>query len=343
MEQPLVTIVLPIYGVEKYLDRCVSSVVNQTYENLEILLIDDGSPDRCPELCDEWAKKDSRIRVIHKENAGLGRARNTGIEYATGQYICFFDSDDYIRHDAIALAVRQICRDQAELAIFGFSTVASDGRIQSTFIPSVGYRSYRGEAVLTEFLPDLTAPDYRSRGPRRLYMSAWVLMYDLSVIRRSGWRFISEREIIAEDVYSLLDLMSFVESVTVVPEALYFYCMNGTSLSHSYRPDRYLKIRHFYKETLELCRRKGYNDDVLHRVSKPYLAFTLAALKQEAGSDTPLFSRMARVKEIVNDEILQQVLQQNKRDKVSWTRWLIFLFMRRRLYGLTFLLLKVKL
>lgn len=342
MEQPLVTIVLPIYGVEKYLNRCVSSVVNQTYENLEILLIDDGSQDCCPELCDEWAQKDSRIRVVHKENAGLGKARNTGIEHATGQYICFFDSDDYIRHDAIELAVRQICRDQAELAVFGFSTVASDGRIQSTFIPSVGYRTYRGEAVQAEFLPDFTAPDYRSRGKRRLYMSAWVLMYSMDVIRRSGWRFISEREIIAEDVYSLLDLMDSVGSVTVVPEALYFYCMNGSSLSHSYKPDRYLKIRHFYKETMELCRRKGYNDDVLHRVSKPYLAFTLASLKQEAAVDAPIFVRIARVKEVVDDKILQQVLQQNKRDKVSWTRWLIFLFMRHRLYGLTFLLLAAK-
>ena len=95
------SIVVPIYNVEKYLDRCIKSIVSQTYGNLEILLVDDGSPDDCPRVCDEWAEKDSRIKVVHKLNAGLGYARNTGIENATGKYICFFDSDDYIEPDTI--------------------------------------------------------------------------------------------------------------------------------------------------------------------------------------------------------------------------------------------------
>ena len=87
----LVSIIIPIYKVEEYLDRCVSSVVKQTYQNIEIILVDDGSPDRCPELCDAWGKKDERIRVIHKENGGLSSARNVGIVEATGKYILFVD------------------------------------------------------------------------------------------------------------------------------------------------------------------------------------------------------------------------------------------------------------
>lgn len=87
MEVGLVSIVLPIYNVEKYLDRCIESVVRQTYNNLEIILVDDGSPDGCPQKCDEWAKKDKRIKVIHKNNAGLGYARNTGIENASGEFL----------------------------------------------------------------------------------------------------------------------------------------------------------------------------------------------------------------------------------------------------------------
>ena len=93
---PLVSVVVPIYNVEAYLDRCISSVVLQTYSNLEIILVDDGSPDRCPQICDDWARRDCRIKVIHKENAGLGMARNTGIEHATGSYVYFLDSDDYM-------------------------------------------------------------------------------------------------------------------------------------------------------------------------------------------------------------------------------------------------------
>ena len=95
----LISVIIPIYNVEKYLDRCVDSIINQTYKNLEIILVDDGSPDNCPKMCDDYAKKDSRIRVVHKENGGLSDARNAGMEVATGEYVSFIDSDDYISLD----------------------------------------------------------------------------------------------------------------------------------------------------------------------------------------------------------------------------------------------------
>lgn len=109
----LISVIVPVYNVEQYLDRCISSIVNQTYTNLEIILIDDGSPDNCPTICDDWAKKDSRIKVIHKENGGLSDARNAGLAVASGEYIAFVDSDDYIEHDMYAkllnVALENIC------------------------------------------------------------------------------------------------------------------------------------------------------------------------------------------------------------------------------------------
>ena len=96
MKNELITIIVPVYKVEKYLDRCVQSIVDQTYTNLEIILVDDGSPDNCPKMCDEWAKKDKRIKVIHKQNGGLSDARNAGLEKAKGKYVGFVDSDDYV-------------------------------------------------------------------------------------------------------------------------------------------------------------------------------------------------------------------------------------------------------
>lgn len=95
----LISVIVPIYNVEKYLDRCVDSVINQTYKNLEIILVDDGSPDNCPQMCDGYAKKDSRIKVVHKKNGGLSDARNAGMEVASGEYVSFIDSDDYISLD----------------------------------------------------------------------------------------------------------------------------------------------------------------------------------------------------------------------------------------------------
>lgn len=100
--EPLISVIVPVYKVELYLDRCVQSIVNQTYQNLEIILVDDGSPDNCPAMCDAWAEKDSRVRVIHKENGGVASARNVGIENTRGGYICFVDSDDWIDPPMIA-------------------------------------------------------------------------------------------------------------------------------------------------------------------------------------------------------------------------------------------------
>lgn len=92
----MISIIIPIYKVEQYLDECVTSIINQTYKDLEIILVDDGSPDSCPQMCDEWAKKDARIKVVHKKNGGLSSARNAGLKVATGEYIGFVDSDDYV-------------------------------------------------------------------------------------------------------------------------------------------------------------------------------------------------------------------------------------------------------
>ena len=97
MEKPLISVIVPVYKVEPYINRCVESIVNQSYKNLEIILVDDGSPDNCPKMCDEWAEKDNRIKVIHKQNGGVSSARNEGIANSNGEYISFVDGDENIQ------------------------------------------------------------------------------------------------------------------------------------------------------------------------------------------------------------------------------------------------------
>lgn len=116
----LISIIVPVYKTEKYLEHCIESVVNQTYKNLEIILIDDGSPDYSPEICDKWAKKDPRIRVLHKENGGLSSARNAGMEIATGDYIMFVDSDDYLELDMAEVLCDLIKKGDSDVARCGF-------------------------------------------------------------------------------------------------------------------------------------------------------------------------------------------------------------------------------
>jgi glycosyltransferase involved in cell wall biosynthesis len=113
----LISVIVPVYQVEQYLAKCVDSIRSQTYQNIEIILVDDGSPDHCPELCDEYARQDSRIRVIHKPNGGLSDARNAGIEAAEGNYICFIDSDDYVADNMIDRLYLALKEQNAEMSL----------------------------------------------------------------------------------------------------------------------------------------------------------------------------------------------------------------------------------
>ena len=119
MNDPLISVIVPVYKVEKYLDECVESIVNQTYRNLEIILVDDGSPDNCPQMCDDWAKRDARIRVIHKENGGLSSARNAGLDVCTGEYISFIDSDDWLELNAYEELIQEVHRTNCPVVMFG--------------------------------------------------------------------------------------------------------------------------------------------------------------------------------------------------------------------------------
>ena len=117
LTQPMVSVIVPVYKVERYLEQCLVSIVHQSYRNLEILLVDDGSPDNCPQLCDMWAQRDSRIHVIHKPNGGLSDARNAGLRQAHGDLVAFVDSDDWLALDMIEKMTDAMLRNQADMVV----------------------------------------------------------------------------------------------------------------------------------------------------------------------------------------------------------------------------------
>ena len=342
MEVGLVSIVLPIYNVEKYLDRCIESVVRQTYKKIEIILVDDGSPDSCPQKCDDWEKMDGRIKAVHKKNAGLGYARNTGIENASGEYICFFDSDDYIAADTIEKAYEAVKKVNADIGIFGFSTVDKNGSVTSTIVPKTKSTKYAGENVLTSFLPDLISWNPDNGVATDLRMSAWTALYSMKLIQRNSWRFVSEREIISEDVYSLLDLYRNVKTVVVIPEAFYFYCENETSLTHSYKKDRYNRIKHFYKACIDKCEKLEYSKEVKRRMAYPFTANSIAAMKMIVSSDLSNTEKKNMIGGIVYDETMQNVVHQMNLKQESITRKILFFSIKYKMVGLCYWLIKAK-
>ena len=132
MKSDLISIIVPVYKVEKYIDECIKSIINQTYTNLEIILIDDGSPDNCGKICDEYAKNDKRIKVIHQKNMGQSVARNVGLEYAKGDYIGFVDSDDYIKNNMFEVLHNNLVSYNADISICNIIKVKNNKLEKST-------------------------------------------------------------------------------------------------------------------------------------------------------------------------------------------------------------------
>ena len=338
----LVSVVVPIYNTERYLERCIESTRCQTHDNLEIILVDDGSPDNCPKMCDEWAAKDGRIKVIHKQNAGQGMARNTGIEHATGEYICFFDSDDFIAPDTIQLASQLAEIEQAELVLFGSSEVNCVGKVIRSTVPMPEKTVYVGREVRDKLLPSLLGQHPVRGTPLGLDMTAWRVLYSLKLIKKTGWRFVSEREIIAEDFYSLLDLYQYVNRVAILSRPLYFYCYNETSTTHTYKSDRFLRMRHFYCECLKLCTVCGYSEEVKSACAFPFLNGVLSALKKEVTHHKHIGDGITAIRRIILDDTVQKVLREKQDDYFNVNKRIFFWAIRHRCCYGCYVLLKIK-
>lgn len=343
MIEKLITVVLPVYNVDKYLDRCMECVVNQTYKNLEILLIDDGSMDSSPRLCDDWASKDSRIKVIHKKNEGLGITRNRGIENAKGEYICFIDSDDYIALDLIEKAYRKAVDAEAEIVVWGITIVNQLDSVIKIERPCVNPSVYEGTDVQERFLPYAMGMREKKTDKQKNYpMSACCRLYSMQLIHRVGWRMESEREIISEDLYSLLKLHKDVKRIAILPEAGYFYCQNQNSLTHVYRKDRYERIKDFYNKSIALCEELNYGDDIKTCLGVSYISYTIAAMKMILASSMKKSDKIEEIKKIVLDNTLHYILGTNVDIGLSGNQKIFANLMRRKCYHLIVFLLWLK-
>ena len=226
----LVSVIIPVYNVEKYLRGCVESFLNQTYTNIQILLIDDGSTDMSGYLCDGLAKIDKRVEVIHKQNEGLGLTRNYGLKHAKGKYVLFTDSDDYVDISAIDKMVYSAEKEKAQLVIAGFSKVTEGKKL--LYEERYSYEVFEGINVKNELLPRMigSLPEYRDS----IFTMACGKLYLTESIKKSNIYFPSERIIQSEDLAFQLDYIPHLNKVVVLEEIFYYYRQNSDSLTMKY-------------------------------------------------------------------------------------------------------------
>lgn len=215
-EKPLITVIVPIYKVEEYLNRCIESIINQTYENLEIILIDDGSPDNCPKMCDEWAKKDKRIKVIHKENGGLSDARNKGIEQTNGKYITFIDSDDYVEKNYVIELYNAISINDCDISISGIVVKYTNGTIINK------YTNIKEELTPKETIKKILYDD-------GIDISATAKLYKKEVFKNI--RFPKDR--LYEDAATTYKLICSSKKIANNSVSTYIYMIRNDSIAQS--------------------------------------------------------------------------------------------------------------
>lgn len=339
MTQPYFSVVLPIYGVEAYLDRCIQSILGQDEPDFEIILVDDGSPDRCPQMCEEWAARDSRIRVVHKQNAGLGMARNTGIDNARGQYILFVDSDDYILPGLLSRCRGILEEHDCDAVFYGYRRVKDQGEILRDMTPDIEPRLYtRADGIDGELLADFLGGNPRTGISKNLSISVCICCLRMQTIRGRGLRFVSEREYISEDTYFYLSLFPSLESLYLLNESYYCYCQNEGSLTSSYKPDRFARQKKFYLDSIGEAKRNGLSTVVLERLTVPFISNVMSTLKMEIGNIPAcgVAEAYRNMKRICQDPVLRDVIQRYPDGALPGSWKLFFRCVRDRLYPVLF-------
>ncbi|MBP3627791.1 MAG: glycosyltransferase family 2 protein [Clostridia bacterium] len=303
MKNPIVSIIMPVYGVEKYLDRSIQSVLNQTYSDFELILVDDRSPDNCPAICDDYSKKDDRIKVIHKEiNEGLGEARNTGITYAEGKYILFMDSDDYIDENLLD-SVLACTEETTDITVFGIRRV---------------YEDVNGETDYTEeLLPknsfydkDSLSDAFIELNKSKAFPFAWNKLYKRSFLDYCDKKF--ERTKLIEDFLFNIAIFSKANRIKTLDKAFYNYRKPAhETLASAYSPDFFdLCKRKYLLEEEYLIKTKGDSPENLQFISESYIKHLISVFIKNSSKKASLSVKEQKqlIYSVLSDELTVNVL-----------------------------------
>lgn len=248
MEKPLVSIIVPVYRVETYLPQCLESIISQTYEELDIILVDDGSPDNSGFICDQYALKDSRVRVIHQENGGPNRAVKAGLRIARGEYTCFVDSDDWVEPAMVEVLVDAMQKSNAGLVVAN-AVHEPAGTPVSMYTVAAGF--YDHTAIRERIYPNLF--EQSSVPAISLSPSRWAKLFRTKILR-TNQKYYHEAFRRGEDILVTSIYVMNIDSLYLIPEIVYHYRSVEGSLSHQYNPKRFEEQISLISELRRICR-----------------------------------------------------------------------------------------
>lgn len=333
----LVSIIVPVYNVEPYLSECIQSLINQTYTNIEIILVDDGSKDKSGQICDEFTKKDSRIKVIHKQNEGLGLARNSGLAKASGKYVTFIDSDDIADADLVKMLICGIEKNGADTCIGGFKRISENGEI--VFKEKYDDALFDEKEVYNNLFARMlgSAPNKHDA----IRMSVWNVLYSMEYIKKYNLRFPSERKFISEDIIWDTEYYKYAKKVQIINSTAYSYRITPGSLTQKYKPNMFNMINVLYKE---LESKVGADIEKRNRLQRQYFVNLKSCIQQESkkNSNNPFVIRLKNIKLIINDELVSNILDDYPVNKIQFKQKIFLLMIKYRMAFLLLFLADIK-
>lgn len=300
---PKVSIIVPIYNVEKYLERCLDSLINQTLKEIEIILIDDGSPDSCPIICDEYVKKDERIIVIHKKNAGLGMARNSGLEIAKGEYIAFVDSDDYVDYNYYEKLYNNAKENNSDFTLGGYKIIDEKLNIKSYNDIYLYKTVYIDDEIKENIFFNMLGISKKNN----IGVSVWRAIYKREVLEKYKIKFVSEREYLSEDYIFHIDFVPKCKKISIVKGSYYNYCENNiSSLTRKYRFDRFDVSKKLYEEVARRIKKIGCYEKLKLAINNAFIVNVRASIKQEKFN--PKIEAKENIKKMCYDELTKKCI-----------------------------------
>lgn len=318
--EPLISIIVPIYNVSKYLDRCMDTLLNQTIKNIEIIMVDDGSPDDCGIKCDAYAEKDERVVVIHKQNAGLGMARNSGLEIARGKYVGFVDSDDFVELNMYEDMYDELKKNESDTCYCRYYDVSFDGtkRIAKEYYEKL---HYKGKEV-KEILLGMIGSKNEVPGDVELGMSVWKGLYSMELIKKHNLLFPSEREYISEDIVFHIEYLKYAQNISVVPGCYYNYCDNGGSLTKSYKADRFEMEKKLFEKEMKELKTIFELGEFEQRLYKAFMGRVRNCIRQEVQINPSKELIKKNIKVICSDKLVQKVLSKFEYQKYGLFKYI---------------------
>ena len=333
----VISVIIPVFNTEKYLNRCVDSLLEQTYQFTEIVLVDDGSTDSSGRICDEYAKKHENIVVIHKNNAGQGLARNDGMHAAKGDYICFLDSDDYYEKDTCEKLVGTMNQTGADICSYGYQIEDNYGNLIRR--PNITDEEYVGKDGVNNFILHYfgdSMKDDRLRG-----VSSCMSVFKKSIITDKDISFPSERVVSSEDTAFCLEYCRYIDKAVTISDALYHYCQNESSFSRGYREDRVRLIKAHIELLNRYAKVYGNYDIVKDRIAMTTWINVIACYKQ-IYRHFNFIDSIKRYKLIAEDEVIKSSISLLPYRELPLKQKLLYEAVRMHGYAIAYLLVGVR-